>query len=141
MNYNRIRIEIMATIDRTAKFGSKKSIKSQFDYDLDRISGPPRSNRIGLDNIIWAIRYDRPPYFVRWRTCTCTLKINSHWVLKHKLLLNSVVGLDWSPSTGLIYSHWLEHLPSLASPTCSQRLIEYNMKVQSVIFQSTCTSS
>ena len=30
-------INIVATIDRTHKFGSKKSIKSRFEYDLDLI--------------------------------------------------------------------------------------------------------
>ena len=45
-----IRIEIVATIDRTGKFGSKKSIKSQFEYNLDRISGRSRSNHISLIN-------------------------------------------------------------------------------------------
>ena len=44
----RIRIEIVATIDRIAEFESKKSIKSQFEYNLDRISGRPRSNPISL---------------------------------------------------------------------------------------------
>ena len=31
------RIEIVVTIDRTVEIGSKKSFKSQFKYDLDRI--------------------------------------------------------------------------------------------------------
>ena len=43
-----IRIEIVATLDRTAEFGSKKPIKSRFKYNLDRISSRPRSNRISL---------------------------------------------------------------------------------------------
>ena len=42
------RIEIVAMIDRTAEIGSKKSIKSQFEYDLDRILAQGWSNRISL---------------------------------------------------------------------------------------------
>lgn len=38
----------MATIDLTGKFGSKKSIKSRFEYDLDQILDGCRSNRISL---------------------------------------------------------------------------------------------
>ena len=34
-------IKIVAMIDRTPKFGSKKSIESQFEYDLDPILGGP----------------------------------------------------------------------------------------------------
>ena len=44
----RIRIEIVATIDRTPKFGSKKSIKRRFEYDLDRNLAQGRSNPISL---------------------------------------------------------------------------------------------
>ena len=40
------RIEIVATIDRIAEIGSKKSIKSRFESDLDRILAGGRSNRI-----------------------------------------------------------------------------------------------
>ena len=43
-----IRIEIVATIDRTPGIESQKSIKSQFEYDLDRISGRPRLDRMSL---------------------------------------------------------------------------------------------
>ena len=43
-----IRIKIVATIDRTAEIGSKKSIKSRFEYNLDRILAGGRSNRISL---------------------------------------------------------------------------------------------
>ena len=41
-------MEIVAMIDRMPKFGSKKSIKSQFEWDLDRILDGGRSNRISL---------------------------------------------------------------------------------------------
>ena len=44
----RIRIEIVATIDQTGKSGSKKSIKSWFEYDFDRILDGGWSNRISL---------------------------------------------------------------------------------------------
>ena len=44
----RIRIEIIATIDRTAEFGSKKSIKRRFEYDLDQISRWPWLDRISF---------------------------------------------------------------------------------------------
>ena len=44
----RIWIEIVTTIDRTAEIGSKKSIKSRFEYNLDRILAGGRSNRISL---------------------------------------------------------------------------------------------
>ena len=44
------RIEIVATIDRTAEIGSKKSIKSRFKSDLDQILAGGRSNRISLVN-------------------------------------------------------------------------------------------
>ena len=44
----RIRIEIVATIDWTGKFGLKKLIKSRFEYNLDPISGRPRLDRISL---------------------------------------------------------------------------------------------
>ena len=54
----RIRIEIVATIDRTGKFRSKKLIKSQFEYDLDRISAWPRLDRISLHTIGWSIRFE-----------------------------------------------------------------------------------
>ena len=43
-----IRNEIVATKDRTAEIGSKKLIKSQFEYDLDRILVCPRLDRISL---------------------------------------------------------------------------------------------
>ena len=43
------RIKIVATIEPTAEIGSKKSIKSQFKYNLDRILDGGRSNRISLD--------------------------------------------------------------------------------------------
>ena len=43
-----IGIEIVATIDSTAEIRSKKSIKSQFEYDLDRILAGGQSNRISL---------------------------------------------------------------------------------------------
>ena len=33
-------------MDFNSKFGSKKSIKSRFEYDLDRISGRPQLDRI-----------------------------------------------------------------------------------------------
>ena len=46
----RIRIEIVAMIDRTAEIGSKKSITSQFEYDLNRILAGGLSNRISLLN-------------------------------------------------------------------------------------------
>ena len=46
---DRIRIKIVATIYKKVELGSKKLIKRQFEYDLDRISGGPRSNRISLD--------------------------------------------------------------------------------------------
>ena len=39
-------------IDRTGKLGSKKLIKSLFEYNLDRILDGGRSNRISLVN--WA---------------------------------------------------------------------------------------
>ena len=42
------RIKILVTIDQTAEIGSKKLIKSQFEYDLDRILAQGRSNRISL---------------------------------------------------------------------------------------------
>ena len=42
------RIEIVATIDRTPKFGSKKSIRSGFEYDLDQILGGPWLDPISL---------------------------------------------------------------------------------------------
>ena len=45
------RIEIVATIYRTAEFGSKKSIKSQFEYDLDRILAGGRLHRLSLQSI------------------------------------------------------------------------------------------
>ena len=48
INLVRIRIKIVATIDRTAGIESQKSIKCRFEYDLDRISSRPRSNRISL---------------------------------------------------------------------------------------------
>ena len=44
----RIQIEIIATIDRTAEIGLKKSIKSWFEYDLDQILAGGRSNCISL---------------------------------------------------------------------------------------------
>ena len=47
-------IQIVATIDGTAEMGSKKSIKSRFESDLDQILAGGRSNRISLklrDNI------------------------------------------------------------------------------------------
>ena len=42
------RIEIFATIDRTAEIGSKKSIKRRFESALDQILAGGRSNRINL---------------------------------------------------------------------------------------------
>ena len=47
----RIRIKIVATIERTAGIESQKSIKSRFKYDLDRIFGRPPSNHISLPHI------------------------------------------------------------------------------------------
>ena len=44
----RIRIKIVATIDQTIGIESKKLIKSQFEFDLERILAQGRSNRIGL---------------------------------------------------------------------------------------------
>ena len=41
-------IEIVATIDRTAKFGSKMSIKRWFEYDLDQNLAQGQSNGISL---------------------------------------------------------------------------------------------
>ena len=43
-----IRIEIVATIDWTAEIGSKKSIKSRFESNLDQILAGGRSNCISL---------------------------------------------------------------------------------------------
>ena len=43
-----IRIEIVSTIDQTAGIESKKSIKSRFKFNLERISAQGRSNRISL---------------------------------------------------------------------------------------------
>ena len=48
----RIWIEIVATIDRTTGIESQKSIKSRFKYNLDRISGQPRLDRMSLQNTI-----------------------------------------------------------------------------------------
>ena len=45
---DRIRIEIVATIDRTAGIKSQKSIKSRFEYNLERILNRPRLNHISL---------------------------------------------------------------------------------------------
>ena len=45
---DQIGIEIVATIDRTVKIGSKKSMKSGFEYDLDQILAGGRSNHISL---------------------------------------------------------------------------------------------
>ena len=42
------RIESAATKDGTAQIGSKKLIKSQFEYDLDQILAGGRSNCISL---------------------------------------------------------------------------------------------
>ena len=42
------RIKIVATIDRTAEFGSKKSIKSRFEYNLDQILAGGRLDRMSL---------------------------------------------------------------------------------------------
>ena len=42
------RIEIVATIDRTAKFGSKKSIKRQFESNLERNLAGGRLHHISL---------------------------------------------------------------------------------------------
>ena len=53
----RIWIAIITTIDRTAKFGSKKSIKSQFEYDLDQNLAGGLSNRISLDHVEHSQRY------------------------------------------------------------------------------------
>ena len=44
----RFRIVAMISMDFSNKFGSKKSIKSQFEYDLDWILAGGRSNRISL---------------------------------------------------------------------------------------------
>ena len=43
-------MEIFAMIDRTAKFGSKMSIKRLFEYDLDQNLAQGRSNGISLHN-------------------------------------------------------------------------------------------
>ena len=44
----RIRIKIIATVDQMAEIGSKKSIKSRFESDLDRILAGGPSNRNSL---------------------------------------------------------------------------------------------
>ena len=42
------RIEIVAAIDRTAEIGSKKLIKSRFEYDLGRILAGGRLDCMSL---------------------------------------------------------------------------------------------
>ena len=66
-------IQIVAKIlmDFSNKFGLKKSIKSQFEYDLDQISGRPRSNRISLNR-----GYN--PRVLKWQT----LWIFNHFAVK-----------------------------------------------------------
>ena len=44
----RMQIEIVATIDQTTGIEPQKSIKSQFEYDLDQILAWPRLDRISL---------------------------------------------------------------------------------------------
>ena len=56
----RIRIEIIAMIDRTAEFGSKKSIKTRFEYDLERNLAQGRSNRISLQGMHSAVCLVKP---------------------------------------------------------------------------------
>ena len=56
----RIRIEIFVTIDRTGKFGSIKLIKSQFEYDVDRLLAWPWLDRISL-HFCWEKRR-----FISW---------------------------------------------------------------------------
>ena len=70
-------------------------------------------------------------YFLRLPICT--LKMTGYWLLDLKLLLNSVVGLDRSPSPNSLCLHSLGHLPSLAH---SQALIAYYTKVLSVARRS-----
>ena len=43
-----MRIEIIATIDRTAEIGLKKLIKIRFKYDLDRILAGGQLDRMSL---------------------------------------------------------------------------------------------
>ena len=56
----RIWIEIVATIDRTGKFGSKMSIKRRFEYNLDRILGWPWLDRISLHYFLFWTLYLYP---------------------------------------------------------------------------------
>ena len=66
-------IEIVATMDWTAEIGSKKSIKSRFESDLDRILAGSRSNGICLVSTIQqnqmlssdSIQY-LDPYYEYW---------------------------------------------------------------------------
>ena len=49
-------IDIVATIDGTAGIELQKLIKSQFKYNLDRISGRPRLDRISLFPNIYSLK-------------------------------------------------------------------------------------
>ena len=76
--WTQIQIEIIATIDRMAEFGSKKLIKSQFEYDLERISSRPRSNRISL--MKWEVVFK----YQKTRNCVTLCKIRKKWMQKKK---------------------------------------------------------
>ena len=61
------------------------------------------------------------------RICHFNQTLKSHMNFGPRIVSNSAVGLDRSPSPGSLSSHWLGHLPSLASPArfaCSQGCIE-----------------
>ena len=62
-------------------------------------------------------------YHIRWLSrvpCKMTNHILLRWPSKVRYI-NSGVSLDRSSSPSLLCSHWLGHLPSLASPTCFAR--------------------
>ena len=66
----RFRIVAAILMDFSNKFGSKISIKTQFEYYLDRIFGRPRSNRVSL---LWRRFFNMTDlrwqgYLVRWPT-------------------------------------------------------------------------